>query len=451
VFVERLFDYPVDEDHTWTNLQDILADESRNILFNHFGRNEDTRLRLTPDCADLPFFLRTYFAWKMGLPMGFRKCNRGRAGRPPTCGSPLSNKVACDGRNDIQGFEKFVRRDVGGSVHSGSGRTSPYDDSTDYYPVPLTRAALRPGTVYIDPHGHVMMVVRWVPQGTDSYGVLIAADAQPDGTIGRRRFWRGTFLFTPETTDVGAGFKAFRPVRNAGADRVTTLDNAALRETEKFTRYSEEQYRGSKEDFYDRMASLINPRPLDPFAMQTTLVEALDESVRRRVVSVENAIEYKRTRPATIEMPKGYSIFETTGAWEDFSTPSRDMRLLIAIDTVVQFPDRVARAPKRYGIPSAVEERVVALRAHMRAGLEKRSIEYVGTDGTKRTVTLADIADRSAAFEMSYNPNDCVEVRWAEPEGSEAMKACDRRAPESQTERMRSYREWFETRTRPPR
>ena len=451
-FVESLFDYPPDDDRTWTNLHDLLRDPKRNLLHNHLGRNEDDRLRLVPDCADLPFFLRTYFAWKMDLPIAFRKCNRGRAGVPPGCGAPESQKMACEGDNDIRGFENFIRRQVGGSVHSGSGRTSPYDDATDYYPVPLTREALRPGTVYADPYGHIMVVVRWVPQGANSYGVLLAADAQPDGTIGRRRFWEGTFLFTPETTDVGAGFKAFRPVRNASADRVIQLDNASLKTTDKFVRFSDEQYRGTKDDFYDQMAALINPRPLDPVAMQTTLVEAFDESVRRRLVSVNNAIEYKANRRGVIAMPEGYDVFETSGAWEDFSTPSRDMRLLIALDTVVQFPDRVGRAPARYGIGDAsqVAARVEALRAHMRTELAKRSIDYVGSDGTKRTLTLAQIVDRAAAFEMAYNPNDCVEVRWGETDGA-AMAACKERAPQVQQARMAKYRPWFTERTRPSR
>jgi hypothetical protein len=32
------------------------------------------------------------------------------------------------------------------TVHSGSARTGLTDESTDFYPVPLTRSALRPGT-----------------------------------------------------------------------------------------------------------------------------------------------------------------------------------------------------------------------------------------------------------------------------------------------------------------
>ena len=56
-------------------------------------------------------------------------------------------------------------------------------------------------------------------------------------------------------------------------------------------------------------------------------------------------------------MPDGAAIFETTGAWEDFSTPSRDLRLLIAIDVVRGFPDRVARRPERYAMPQGQERR----------------------------------------------------------------------------------------------
>ena len=61
---------------------------------------------------------------------------------------------------------------VGDAVHSGSVRTPANDDNTDYYPVPLTQETLRPGTVYADPYGHVLMIVRRVPQTDDAAGVI---------------------------------------------------------------------------------------------------------------------------------------------------------------------------------------------------------------------------------------------------------------------------------------
>ena len=42
---------------------------------------------IRPDCADLPYFLRAYFAFKMGLPFGYSKCSRGGGGAAPTCHS----------------------------------------------------------------------------------------------------------------------------------------------------------------------------------------------------------------------------------------------------------------------------------------------------------------------------------------------------------------------------
>jgi hypothetical protein len=79
-------------------------------------------------------------------------------------------------------------------------------------------------------------------------------------------------------------------------------------------------------------------------------VTALEEQVNARVNSVENGRKYLAEGGKTVDMPDGASIFETTGAWEDFATPSRDLRLLIAIDVVRGFPVRVARRPERYAM-----------------------------------------------------------------------------------------------------
>ena len=40
---------------------------------------------LRPDCADFGYFLRAYFAYKMGLPFGYSNCTRGTGGRAPKC------------------------------------------------------------------------------------------------------------------------------------------------------------------------------------------------------------------------------------------------------------------------------------------------------------------------------------------------------------------------------
>ena len=50
---------------------------------------------------------------------------------------------------------------------------------------------------------------------------------------------------------------------------------------------------------------------------------------------------------------------------------------------------------------------------------------------------------------MSYNPNDCPEIRWGAPASSPEMKTCRRYAPEEQRAEMEKLRGWFATRSRP--
>ena len=85
-WIEKLFDAPPDKDLNWKVWSEVLHDRSRNFLFNHLGRGEDDgKSGLRPDCADFVYFLRAYFAYKMGLPFGYSNCSRGFGGRPPKC------------------------------------------------------------------------------------------------------------------------------------------------------------------------------------------------------------------------------------------------------------------------------------------------------------------------------------------------------------------------------
>jgi hypothetical protein len=91
------------------------------------------------------------------------------------------------------------------------------------------------------------------------------------------------------------------------------------------------------------------------------------------------------------------------------------------------------------------------LEARLGQEVSSRRFEYTRSDGSPWTLSLADVIERAAGLEMAYNPNDCVEVRWAAPPGSSEAATCRRRAPAEQAERMRRHREWFHERRRPPR
>jgi hypothetical protein len=491
-WIEKLFDDPLDAQPSWPALHEVLRDRSRNFLFNYLGHNEDQiKMVLRPDCADLPYFLRAYFAFKMGLPYGYSKCSRGGGGHGPRCVQwfsmqnpepprpPPEARVPPApvptsgggfwGRAEpappppppvvvhrklglVPGFGEYIQQ-VADAVHSGSARTPLNDNNNDHYPVPLKQEALRPGTVYADPYGHVLMIVQRVPQTADAAGIILAVDGQPDGTVARKRYWRGNFLFAQDPALGGPGFKHFRPIVRGANGALRRLTNEEIEKNPQYADFSLEQGKLGMEDFYDRMDDVLSPSPLDPLTALKDAIASLDEQVKVRVQSVENGRKFLASGKGEASMPDGPTIFETAGAWEDFSTPARDLRLLIALDVVRGFPDRVARRPERYAMPAGKSAADVKaeLQNVLASELVTRKFSYTRSDGSQWTLALKDVMDRAADFEMAYNPNDCVELRWGAPASSEEGATCRRHAPSAQRDKMSKYRAWFHERRRPPR
>jgi hypothetical protein len=317
------------------------------------------------------------------------------------------------------------------------------------YPLALRRAAIRPGAVYIDPAGHLLVIARWVGQRGGRSGQLFAIESQPDLTVGRKRFWRGAFLFNPDTRGGAGGFKAFRPlvVREG---QVVALTNKEIRANRDYGDFSDEQYKQGLDGFYERVDQLINPEPLSPRAAYEEQLVAFFELIQKRVDSVNTGEAHMRkTGFKTIPMPRGPRIFQTTGPWEDYSTPARDFRLLVAIDQILGFPRRVIDKPARFALAAGQDPRRVAreLEALRRRFARGKTFSYRRSDGSSWTLSMADVIARRAGLEVAYNPNDCIERRWAA--AGEELATCGRRAPAEQRERMESYREWFARRTRP--
>ncbi len=491
-WIEKLFDAPLDASLSWPALHEGLRDPSRNFLYNHMGLSEDSmKMIVRPDCADLPYFLRAYFAFKMGLPYGYSKCSRGGGGAGPKCyqwfniahpeeqraAVPAEQRTASASNNLAgmlrqaqapaplappaprpqqlglaAGFGAYLRT-VADGVHSGSGRTALNDDNTDTYPVPLSQDTLRPGTVYADPYGHLLVLVKRVPQTEGAAGVFLAVDGQPDGTVARKRFWRGNFLFAEDRALGGPGFKHFRPIVVSQNGAMRRLTNDEIAKHPQYGDFSLEQGKIGLEGFYDKMDDVMSPAPLDPQRALMEVITSLEEQVKTRVTSVENGRKFQMSGKGEASMPDGPAIFETTGAWEDFATPSRDLRLLIAIDVVRNFPDRVARRPERYAMPQgkSVADVKAELESVLASELAARKFSYPRSDGSQWTLSIKDVLERAHELEMAYNVNDCVELRWGAPEKSEEAATCKRHAPQAQRAKMSGYRAWFHERRRPPR
>ena len=437
----------------WGNLDEVTGDSEKNFLYNHLGLDEDKTLVMEPDCADNPYFLRAYFSWKLGLPFGYHTCDWGVRLGVPLCAEWASNEEPRQyGEGDLHAFQTFLSS-IKNTVHSGSARTALGDSSTDLYPVELSRQMLKPGVVFADPYGHTLTLVRWIPQTDQLSGKLLAVDAQPNGTISLKRFWQGTFLFTNRNVIGEPGFKAFRPiVEKKGTLRL--LDNTEIANRNDYGHYSSKQKNLDPNTFYDTIDNLINPFPLDPASVLRELFEAVFEQLKSRAVAIEKSENFsKQTNYAVIPMPSGSSIFQTLGPWEDYSTPSRDLRLLIALDVLLDFPGKILRNPEAFLIPEGQTPAAVKIeleKLHSQLA-QDYTISYFRSDGVKQDLNLASIIDRMDALEMGYNPNDCIEIRWGAPPGSEESASCLRRAPADQIEKMLAYRPWFRDRVRPIR
>jgi len=507
-WIAKLFDGPLDQELSWKTWDGPLHDNSRNLLFNYLGLGEDNVLTgLRPDCADFVYFLRAYFSFKMGLPFGYSNCSRGSGGAPPKCyqwfttehpeitrpapapeqtpaenvapatpaaskppglfqqifapgdapsppaAAPASPKhsapkhLALKNMGLAAAFRHYLP-EVADVVQTGAVRVAATDEKTDFYTIPLTQGSLRPGTVYADPYGHVLILVKRVPEANGGPGVFLAVDAEPDGTVTRKRFWQGNFLFAHEPSLGTSGFKHFRPIAREKNGALRRLTNAEIAKDSQYGDFSLEESQISARDFYDRMDDVMSPEPVDPARAMENAIANLDEQVKTRVTSIENGRKYLEKARGEIAMPSGPSIFETTGAWEDYSTPARDFRLLIAIDVVRGFPDHVARRAEHYAMPAGKSAAEVKseLETQLASELATHKFSYARSDGSQWTLSLKDVIDRGADLEMAYNPNDCAEFRWGAKPGSDEASTCKRHAPSAQHAKMTGYRNWFHDR-----
>ncbi len=457
-WIERLFDAPPGQRARWTPLHAVTRDPARNFLWGHMGLGEDDAsnakaIVLNADCADTPYFLRAYFAWKLRLPFQYSTCEVPAGETSPRCTGPVTNDAPREEPLELDAMNRFLRR-VADTVHSGSLRTLPDDDATDVYPIVLSRESIRPGALYADPHGHVLVVVAWQAPRGGSSGALWAIDGNPDRHVGRKKFWRGTFGFLRGTWAGAPGFKEFRPIA-LEAGTLRALPNGEIRGNRAYGNYSGEQHGLTPDAFYERIERLVTPTPIDAERAFDETMAAFHDLVGDRVDAVAAGEAWRAEHlDATIGMPPGAEIFATqAGPWEDYSTPSRDLQLLVAMDVLTKFPDVVARSPDRFVIGAGRTPAEVsgAIRGRLDAELRRRTVEYARTGGRAQRLTLADVVHRAPAFEMAYNPNDCVEVRWGASPGTEEYTACVRHASAGQVARMNLYRRWFARRQRPPR
>lgn len=415
--------------------------------WNPFAASDPDSVYFHSDCAQLPYVLRAYFAWKRGLPFSYELSVAPRGPTDDFRYSWSGNEVTA--RQDVStdattgyGLLDAVRNAISSAsyrIHPDS--ETPYE--ADFYSPAIDPKSIRPGTMIYDPNGHVVTVYRIYPNGRIEY-----FDAHPDESVTRGFFDR---RFVRARPALGAGFKNWRPMRLASArrradgayvgGRVELAANADIPD------FSDEQYYGSgakpeddslwnkgiftlngqPADYYDYVRAELAGGKLefDPIEEVRDMVDSNCNDLHYRGDAVNLAIEAgMEKKPEPIRLPT--NIYGTYGNWEIYSTPSRDARLKTSFKELRDAVERFVTLARAHD-PRIVYHGTYLV-GDLIAAYDERaaacSITYVRSDGSSVRLSYGEALRR--LFLMSFDPYQCIERRWGATDPAELATCKDR-------------------------
>ena len=396
------------------------------------------------DCADLPYMLRAYFAWKNGLPFSYSTLVSPISATQDIRYTTLGNRIV--GRRDIVGPVVDVRRAIPrivDSISSAHYRYPPMQSGAllpDHYPVRISRQSIKPGTIIYDPNGHVAVVYKVGGDGRIHY-----IDTHPDNSLTRGVYGRA---FVRASPGMGAGFKRWRPQRLVGATRnadgFLSGGSIVLAPDTTLPDWSDEQVYGTaspRPRSWSAARFLLDGQPLDyyefvrkrlagagfrynPLEETRAMVRGLCEDAKYRIDAVDVAIKAGiQQRPQPGQLP--LNIYGTEGDWETYSTPSRDARLKTAFK---ELRDEVARyLSLAASDPTKLDHVGVDLRGDIARAWREEAVacrfSYSKSDGTSVTLDLPELQRR--LFRLSFDPHHCVERRWGAEDDAELSTCAD--------------------------
>ncbi|NWH08955.1 MAG: hypothetical protein HXY22_09990 [Alphaproteobacteria bacterium] len=412
---------------------------------NPFRDTDPRGLRISGDCADLPYLMRAYYAWKHGLPFSFAAAVSPRAGgggdiRFNTSGNRIvARRDVRTGDNAQQIFDMIKN-----SVSSATFRVAHTFDSgagvTDFYSPKIDKGSIRPGTVIYDINGHVTIVYKIDPDGRIRY-----MDSHPDLTLTRSTFGA---QFMRDDPVLGSGFKTFRPVKLVGATRggdgVYRGGRVVFASNEQIADFSPEQYVGNAPDAdgnwrngkfvnegievgfveYTRLKLSDGKLLYDPLYELRASMRSICSDLRDRGMAVDAAIDARiniKDQPG--RLPD--NIYGTNSMeWEIYSTPSRDARLKTRFkevhDNMAHLLDLYQKRDPRVAFDG------VHLKDKLIEAFEEESakcrIVYTNSNGQPVVLTYEMVMRR--LFDLSFDPYHCIERRWGAKDEKE-LESCD--------------------------
>jgi hypothetical protein len=377
-----------------------LGECLQNPEVNSLYGADDARLDVFADCADVPMVLRAYFAFKTKRPYAIAVVN----------GTVYGAENATTGSEvDQTNFQKIdeLFNSVKVRVHSGFYRTKPEDQNTDTYPITVNRKTVRPGTVFYDPNGHVLMVYKVELDGT-----VRLMDGHPDNSLTIQRFGE---KFARGGRSQGGGFRNWRPYQLETDGRLVRQPNFALPDFSADAQYQATYSEGGYHKWVKKqLSSGGSEKPVVEFQERA---KQLCVDVADRVISVNSAMArgvHLQDHPAKLPV----NIFGTEGDWESYSTPSRDARLKAAFRELHGFVKETTQAvgtsQKQYDFVDVTSKSALLAQysSIWRALVDSPSCQfsYQSSSGQKKSFNIDDVANR--LFDMSFDPYHCPELRW---------------------------------------
>ena len=411
---------------------------------NPFRASDPAGIRFRSDCADLPYYLRAYYAWKRGLPFAYEAAVSPRA-------------ASRDIRYSVEGNRVLVRRAVTtgsitgpqlldtmrNTISSAMYRIHPDLESPiepDHYSPAIGPKSIRLGTVIYDPNGHLGIVYR-----IEKNGRILFIDAHPDNSLTRGVYDK---RFVRSRPGMGAGFKNWRPIKLVDYRRAANGDliggTIVADKNRDIPDFSDEQFfgngperladsawsrgrftlQGEIVDYYDYVRAKLAGGSLrfDPVNELRDMVRSNCADLQYRAEAVALGVQAGLDRKAhPVRLP--YNIYGTDGEWEIYSTPSRDARLKTAFK---ETRDNVERFVTLYAAndPELVysgTDLIADLIAAYDEETEACGVSYTKSDGID--VHLSYEEARARLFRISFDPYHCVELRWG-AEAPDELASC---------------------------
>ena len=402
-FVERICD------SKYGNLNKFIRDPKANPFYGE----EDKKINLSPDCADLPYLIRAYVAYKLRLPFSYVSEISSKGGgdeRYSKGNKPMQFKDQDYFSTPQQLFYQVTL------VNSGYYREDVNSETSDHYPIKISPKNLTPGTIYYDPDGHVALVAKVLDNGR-----IRLIDAHPDKSISKP--WFGS-KFSRGNKNNGGGFKKWRQIRYSSEGKTIRTQNHNLKGYSATDQYANSYSVKGKSGlgYYDyiRLTMASNNSRSDPLQEFVYMMQDIYEDIRYRAIAVEVAIQKGcHLKPHPGKLP--YNIYGTDGIWEELSTPSRDARLKVAFREFYDTTRQMVLNTERYD-PKMAKALAYNFLLKYDELSQKMCISYTNSVGRQIILNFADVNYR--LFDLSFDPYHSIEYRWG-AKGQELASAND--------------------------